>query len=114
AERWIGWGIHVFQVRDGIRPGTELECYLHEQFDRGEAAPGEDFFSAVAHAEFRGRRLERAEAMGFANLVFAGGRDTVIHTVSNIFGYLSEHPEALDFLREDPGRVVLASEEFFR
>lgn len=114
AERWIGWGIHVFQVRGGIRPGTELEHYLHEQFDRAEVAPGEDFFSAVAHAEFRGRRLVREEAMGFANLVFAGGRDTVIHTVSNLFGYLSEHPEALDFLREDPGRAVLAGEEFFR
>lgn len=114
AATWIGWGIHVFRVRDGIKPGTELENYLHAQFDRAEAAPGEDFFSALAHAEFRGRRLTREEAMGFANLAFAGGRDTIIHTVSNIFGYLAEHPEALDFLREDPGRAILASEEFFR
>ncbi len=114
AATWIGWGIHVFRVRDGIKPGTELENYLHAQFDRAEAVPGEDFFSALAHAEFRGRRLTREEAMGFANLAFAGGRDTIIHTVSNIFGYLAEHPEALDFLREDPGRAILASEEFFR
>lgn len=114
AATWIGWGIHVFRVRDGIKPGTELESYLHAQFDRAEAEPGEDFFSALAHSEFRGRRLTREEAMGFANLAFAGGRDTIIHTVSNIFGYLAEHPEALDFIREDPGRAILASEEFFR
>lgn len=114
AAIWIGWGIHVFQVRDGIRPGTELENYLHEQFDRAEAAPGEGFFNALATAEFRGRRLTREEAMGFANLAFAGGRDTIIHTVSNVFAYLAEHPGALAFLREDLGRAVHASEEFFR
>lgn len=114
AETWIGWGIHVFRVRDGLKPGTELEEYLHRQFDRAEAAPGEDFFSALVQAEFRGRRLTREEVMGFANLAFAGGRDTIIHTVSNIFAYLSGNPAALDFLREDPGRAVHASEEFFR
>lgn len=114
AAVWIDWGIHVFRVRDGIKPGTEFERYLHEQFDRAESQPGEDFFSALSRAEFRGRRLSREEAMGFANLAFAGGRDTVIHTVSNIFAYLSEHPEALEFLRENPARAVLAGEEFFR
>lgn len=114
AETWIGWGIHVFRVRDGLKPGTELEEYLHRQFDRAEAAPGEDFFSALVQAEFRGRRLTREEVMGFANLAFAGGRDTIIHTVSNIFAYLSGNPAALDFLRGDPGRAVHASEEFFR
>lgn len=115
AATWIGWGIHVFQVRGGIKPGTELEAYLHDQFDRAEASPpGEDFFSALVHAEFRGRRLTRDEAMGFANLAFAGGRDTIIHTVSNIFGYFAENPSALRYLREDPGRAVHASEEFFR
>ena len=114
AATWIGWGIHVFRVRDGLKPGTELEEYLHRQFDLAEAAPGEDFFSALVQAEYRGRRLTREEVMGFANLAFAGGRDTIIHTVSNIFAYLSENPAALDFLREDPGRAIHASEEFFR
>lgn len=114
AATWIGWGIHVFRVRDGLKPGTELEEYLHRQFDRAETAPGDDFFSALVQAEFRGRRLSREEVMGFANLAFAGGRDTIIHTVSNIFAYLSENPAALDYLREDPGRAVHAGEEFFR
>jgi cytochrome P450 len=52
--------------------------------------------------------------MGFANLVFAGGRDTVIHTVSSVLGYLAGHPEAIEFLRQDPARIVHAVEEFFR
>jgi cytochrome P450 len=52
--------------------------------------------------------------MGFANLTFAGGRDTIIHTVSSVFSHLAGHPDALDFLRQDPARIVHASEEFFR
>jgi cytochrome P450 len=52
--------------------------------------------------------------MGFGNLTFAGGRDTIIHTVSSIFSHLARHPAALEFLRQDPTRIVHASEEFFR
>ncbi len=115
ADIWIGWGIHVFKVTGGaFKKGTVLEEYLQAQFDRAVAEPGPDFFSALAHAEFRGRRLTREEMMGFANLAFAGGRDTVIHSVSCALAYLGEHPEALEFLRADPKRITLASEEFFR
>lgn len=52
--------------------------------------------------------------MGFANLAFAGGRDTIIHTVACALGHLAANPEALAYLREDPKRITHASEEFFR
>lgn len=132
ATTWISWGIHVF--RDGASKGNILEAYLHQQFDRAEArkhslapaggegrgegvppqAQGDDFFSALTKATFRGRPLTREEMMGFANLVFAGGRDTVIHTISSVLGHLAGHPEALEFLRQDPARIVHAVEEFYR
>jgi cytochrome P450 len=112
AELWISWGTHVF--RDGGSKGSALETYLHERFDRAVAAPGEDFFSALTRATFRGRPLTREEMMGFGNLTFAGGRDTVIHTISSVLGYLAGHPEALEFLRQDPARIIHAVEEFFR
>jgi len=115
AETWIGWGIHVFKVTGGeFKKGTVLEDYLHQKFDEAEAHPGADFFSALTQASYRGRRLTREECMGFANLAFAGGRDTIIHTISCALGHLAEHPEALEFLRQDPKRITLASEEFFR
>lgn len=112
ATTWIGWGTHVF--RDGGSKGAALETYLQEQFDRAAANPGEDFFSALTKATFRGRPLTREEMMGFGNLTFAGGRDTIIHTVSSVVAYFGRHPEALDFLRQDPARIVHAGEEFFR
>jgi cytochrome P450 len=115
ADVWIGWGIHVFHDGgNGESKGSALETYLHKKFDEAAANPGADFFSALTQADFRGRPLTREEMMGFANLTFAGGRDTIIHSVSSVIAYLSEHPEALRYLREDPARIVLASEEFFR
>ncbi len=115
ASTWIGWGMHVFKVTGGeFKKGTALEDYLHAQFDRVAANPGDDFFSALAKATYRGRPLTREEMMGFANLTFAGGRDTIIHSISSTIAYLGRNPAALEFLRADPKRIVLASEEFFR
>jgi cytochrome P450 len=115
AETWISWGTHVFHDGgDGRQKGAALETYLHRQLDRAEANPGEDFFSALTKATFRGRALTREEMMGFANLTFAGGRDTIIHTISSVLCHLGRHPEALEFLRQDPARIVHAGEEFFR
>lgn len=112
AALWISWGVHVF--RDGKSKGMSLEAYLHQQLDRAAANPGADFFSALTQATFRGRPLTREEMMGFGNLTFAGGRDTVIHTIASIMGYLGKRPEALEFLRQEPARITHAVEEFFR
>lgn len=115
AETWIRWGIHVFKVTGGeFKKGTVLEDYLTAKFDAVEANPGDDFFSALVTADYRGRKLTREECLGFANLAFAGGRDTIIFTIVCAIGYLAEHPEALEYLREDQKRITLASEEFFR
>lgn len=114
AEKFIGWGVHVFHGEHGVRQAAELEKYLGEQFDKAAASPGDDFYSVLTRATFQGRPLTRAEQLGFANLMFAGGRDTVIHSVAFAIGYLAEHPAALAALRADPDRIVLASEEFFR
>ena len=115
ADTWIDWGIHVFKVDGALaKKGTALEDYLHAQLDRAASNPGEDFFSALTQAKFRGRSLTREEMMGFANLTFAGGRDTIIHSIASIVAYIAENPETLDSLREDSKRIIHASEEFFR
>jgi cytochrome P450 len=113
AEVWMGWGLDVLYGPAGPQ-GPALEAYHHAQFDRAEAAPGSDFFSLLTQATFRGRRLSREEMMGFANLTFAGGRDTIIHTVACAIGHLAARPTDLEFLRADTSRIVHACEEFFR
>jgi cytochrome P450 len=118
ADIWIDWGVHVFKDSSAggsaEKKGAVLERYLENRFNQSQAEPGPDFFTALNQASFDGRPLSREEAMGFANLTFAGGRDTIINSISNVLAYLAKKPEALEFLREDPSRITLASEEFFR
>jgi cytochrome P450 len=125
ADVWIGWGIHVFKVTGGeFKTGNVLESYLHRQFDLAEAqvkeragdalTPDDSLFTALVKATYRGRRLTREEMMGFGNLTFAGGRDTIIYSIANVLAYLGRNPEALAYLRADPRRIVHAGEEFFR
>lgn len=115
AAVWIGWGTHVFRDgADGRARGSALDDYLHARFEAAARAPGDDFFSALTRAQFQGRPLTRAEMLGFANLTFAGGRDTIIQMVASILHYVANRPEALAWLREDPARITHAVEEFLR
>jgi cytochrome P450 len=115
AEEWISWGVHVFRDGgNGAAKGATLERYIQRRLDLAIAEPGEDFFSALTQAKFRDRPLTREEMVGFANLTFAGGRDTIIQTVASIVGYFGGHPEALETLRTKPELLSSAMEEFFR
>ena len=115
ADEWISWGIHVFRDGgNGEAKGAALERYIQRQLDRAIAHPADDFFSALTQAMFRGRLLTREEMVGFANLTFAGGRDTVIQTVASIIGYLGGNSPALELLRKKPELINTATEEFFR
>jgi len=114
AETWIGWGVHVFKEGDGESKGMFMENYCRGMFEAAEQNPGEDFFSALNQAEFQGRKLTMEEKLGFANIAFAGGRDTIIHTATRILAYFADHPEGLAFIRENPDKIKLAAEEFFR
>ena len=116
ADEWISWGQHVFHTETGrsVDKGNVLDRYIHRQLDRAEAGPGEDFFSALVEAQFRGRRLSREEMVGFANLAFAGGRDTVIATVALALAHLATHPQDRARLRAEPNLVRSAVEEVVR
>jgi len=114
ADIWISWGTHVFREGDGTSKGAALEAYTNSLLDRAEDSPGADFFSGLTRARFQARPLTRQEMLGFCSIVFAGGRDTIINSISGIIGHLSARPADFHFLREDTKRIVGASEEFFR
>ena len=114
AETWIGWGVHVFKEGDGKSKGSFMERYCEDMFNQAEANPGEDFFSALNAADFQGRKLTMEEKLGYANIAFAGGRDTIIHTVANIIAHFGSNPADLKFVRENPDKIITAGEEIFR
>jgi cytochrome P450 len=114
AELWISWGIHVFKDGDGKSKGPSMERYSQQMFEAAEENPGDDFFSVLNQTDFDGRKLTMEEKLGYANIAFSGGRDTIIHTASRILKYLSENPKPLDCIRNHLEMINTSAEEFFR
>lgn len=116
AQIWIGWGTHVFHDGDDSQiKGASLEAYLEAAIQQAESEPdGDNFFAALHGMSFDGRPLLPAEKLGFANLVFAGGRDTVINAISCIMSFFAQAPEELIAAATDAKSVNLAVEEFIR
>jgi len=114
ADEWITWGFSSLIDNEGNATGDRLETYLNRQLDRAYADPGDDFFGVLTQATINGRPLTREEVMGFANLTFAGGRDTVIKTITTTMAHFAKNPMALQQLRADPKLIISAGEELFR
>ncbi len=73
-----------------------------------------DCFAQHPRTTVPDRLLTRDEVAGFANIMFAGGRDTVINSVTGTIAYLAEESGALQTLRANPKLITLASEELLR
>jgi cytochrome P450 len=115
AEVWIGWGTHVFHDGDdSAGKGSALDRYIRAKIGHAQADPGDDFFGAMTRMTFDGRPLTTDEMVGIANLVFAGGRDTVITAVAAIISALAGKRAVLDWLCAEPKRIAVAVEEFVR
>ena len=119
SEEWISWGTHVFRDYDGDDAldrdkAAVLDQYIERQLDDAVANPSDSFFGLLAKARINQRPLTRDEMAGFANLAFAGGRDTVINLITNIIAWLSANTPALTRLRREPTLINSATEEFVR
>jgi cytochrome P450 len=116
AEEWISWGTHVFRdFEDGAAGhASELDAYLDRAIDQATQDPGDDFFGLLVKTRLEGRPLSRSEMLGFANLTFAGGRDTVINAITNAIHHLATHPDDLSRLRRDRNLLPTAVDEFLR
>jgi cytochrome P450 len=115
AGELASWGITSWEVRgDGTRSGARLDAYVERALDDGLAADASDAFSSLANATIDGRPLTRREQVGLANLVLAGGRDTVILLLCGALWHLAGSATARRQLRQEPARIPLALEELLR
>ncbi len=116
AAEWTSWGTHVFHSGDvpAQEKGAVLDDYIQRKITAAKATPGDDFFGHLVTCDFQGRPLTREEITGFANLAFAGGRDTVINTLSFVAHFLAIRPDQFERLRDNRLLVRSAVEEFVR
>ena len=116
AETWIAWGTHVFRDgEDSSQKGSVLEDYLRAVIEQAERAPETgSFFAALSQMQFDDRPLSLAEKLGIGNLVFAGGRDTVINAIAHVMWYFAHAPDDLRDAARDARSINFAVEEFVR
>jgi cytochrome P450 len=115
ADELATWGISSWEVRpDGTRSGARIDAYVARALDEGADPARLDAFAALTRATLGDRPLTRLEQVGIANLLLAGGRDTVILVLCGAMWHLASNAGARARLRAEPDRLPLAIEEYLR
>lgn len=124
-EEWLSWGPDVWTaeshrkgqttkageevLRDrnfdipSERSGAILQEYLDRVFDHAELNPvnelaKQDVWDFVSQIKIDDQKISRAEMQGIANVLLAGGRDTVIKLVTGLVWHLIRVPSDREFL----------------
>jgi cytochrome P450 len=125
-EEWKSWGpdvwtaaayqrgepVHLAEAAlrerdfsiESPRSGETLQAYLDKVFDEAEQRISEskeqrDIWDFVARMEIAGTRVNRPEMQGIANVLLAGGRDTVIKLLGGFIWHLVNTPKDVESLR---------------
>ena len=128
CQEWTSWGPDVWTAasyqkgesikeaeaalrerdfsKDSSRSGATLQAYLDRVFDEAEnrllqGEPDRDIWDFVAGLEIDGVRVNRQEMQGIANVLLAGGRDTVIKLLNTFVWHLVKTPTDVLRLQEN-------------
>ena len=105
-------GLPSDEQRQGF---ASLNRYLAGLVAEKRRAPGDDLLSAlVAVRDEQDGRLSEQELAGTAILLVIAGHDTTVNLMGNALVALFDHPEQARRLREQPGLLRGAVEEFLR
>ncbi|AKT40029.1 cytochrome P450 [Chondromyces crocatus] len=79
-----------------------------------EREPGDDFLSALVHAEEGGERLDEDELLSACFVLIGSGYETTMNLIANSVFTLLRHPDQLCALQEKPELLPQAIEEVLR
>lgn len=97
------------------RRGAErLASFFRALIAERRAVPGDDFISRMMAARDESGRLSEDELVATCMLVLFAGHETTTHLLGNAVHALLDHPDQLQRLRDDPGLIHSAVEEFLR
>ena len=109
-EEWLSWGPDVWTAEshsqgatEHIRDGKTLQAYLDRVFDHAQANPvlepdEQDVWDVVSQLVIDGVGVSRDEMQGIANVLLAGGRDTVIKLLTGLTWHLICNADDREFL----------------
>jgi cytochrome P450 len=116
----------VFHIEPGVgmindvslNAQIRLHGYLMGLVERRMAKPEDDMISALCQAEIiedgATRRLTQEETVGFSNLLFSAGTETVGRLLGNAAVVLADNPGERAALVADPSLIANAVEELLR
>ncbi len=88
--------------------------YLNQFIIDQRAHPTSEMIDQILHAEFDGKLLTDMQLLGMFFTFYAGGLDTLYRTLGCTLRHLALKPELQQRLRENPGMIPHAVDEFAR
>ncbi|MGI8450470.1 MAG: cytochrome P450 [Streptosporangiaceae bacterium] len=122
--RWRAWSESIGRVLESVLnpevmrslSHSVLECdqYLREQLARQRSDPSDGILSGFASMRYDGQLLEDDEIVSYVSLLFGAAYETTVNLIGNGLLALIRNPGQQMLLREEPGLIASAVEEFLR
>jgi cytochrome P450 len=96
------------------RAWRQMWSYLEDLLAAKRTDPADDLLGALITARDREQRLDEGELVAMAFLLLVAGYVTTVNLIGNGMAALLAHPGQLKLLRDDPGLLPGAVEEFLR
>ncbi len=118
-EKFLEWETHILSAdnltleerREGIK---ECIAWLRSFIAERERNPQDDLTSVIVQSQIDGRPINADEKIGLVFMLFVGGLDTIVGSLSLWFPWLCAHPEYRTQLVERPELIPGAVEELLR
>jgi cytochrome P450 len=114
VAEWLSWGSDVWITTPTGRSGEHLDRYLKSVFDEAESSVEDNAWTFISRLELDGQSISRTEMYGIANVLLAGGRDTVVKLMAGMIWHLAAASEDREFLIENPNKLGKAIHEVLR
>jgi cytochrome P450 len=114
VAEWLSWGSDVWITTPTGRSGEHLDRYLKSVFDEAEDSDEDNAWTFISQLELNGEKITRTEMYGIANVLLAGGRDTVVKLMTGMIWHLAASYEDREFLIENPDKLGKAIHEVLR
>jgi pimeloyl-[acyl-carrier protein] synthase len=92
----------------------ELRGLFMPEIESRRRQPREDFLSALVTANEAGDQLAEEEMLGICYITLIAGHDTTANTIALSTAALAQHPEAREYIRENPQNIGAAVMELSR
>ncbi len=99
VDEWVSWGHDVWTAKGPTRSGDTLHDYLKRVFS--EPNDSDDIWGTLRSIRPAGELLSEAEFKGYASVLLAGGRDTVIKLVTGLTWHLLSNEADLKSVQAD-------------